>query len=343
VAHPPAAPRAAHALGVLTDSHGRTIRDLRLSITDRCNFRCVYCMDPGAEFLPPSERLTPVELERLARLAASMGVERIRLTGGEPALHPRLIEIIERIASIQGVQVAMTTNGSRASARAVSEWKRAGLTRLTFSLDSLSPERFTSMSRSNADPHAVIDAVRGAIDAGLSPVKINAVIVRCFNEEEIVPLAGLARTLAVEVRFIEFMPLDAGRRWRRDLMVPASEILERISRFVPLVPFGRRTEHDTAERYGFADAAPGSIGIIASVTRPFCGACSRLRITADGKVRPCLFSEREWGLMPLLRDGADDADLRRFLVDATWTKQPGHGISSDEFAPPPRAMYSIGG
>lgn len=340
---PPSAPRSAHDQGVLIDSHGRTIRDLRLSITDRCNFRCVYCMDPDARFMQRHALLTVDEFERVARVCAGLGVERVRLTGGEPTLHPRLTEIIERIAAIPGLEVALTTNGSRMNAGVAAEWRDAGLKRVTFSLDGVSPERFARMSRSTVAPETVLQGVRHALAAGLAPIKINAVIIRGMNEDEVVPLVGVARNFGVEVRFIEFMPLDSGRHWRRSMMVPAAEILERIQREYPLRPIGRRAAHDTSELFEFTDGSPGSIGLIASVTRPFCGACSRLRITADGKVRPCLFSEREWDLTPLLRGDADDIEIRRFLTDVTWTKQAGHGISTEGFAPPLRAMHAIGG
>ncbi len=340
---PPPAPTAAIAPGRMIDSHGRTIRDLRLSLTDRCNFRCVYCLEPDARFMRRLDLLTDDEIVRVASACIRLGVEKIRLTGGEPTLHPRLTSVIARVAALGVSDLALTTNGSRLAPHELAAWRDAGLTRITVSLDSVRPDRFAAMTRSRNTPEQVIDGLRRAIDAGFAPVKINAVLMRGLNDDEIVPLAALARELSVEMRFIEFMPLDDARGWDRSLVVPAAEVLERIAQEWPLMPEGRDTDSATALNFVFADGAPGRIGLIAPVTRPFCGRCSRLRITADGKVRPCLFSTREWDLRPLLRDGATDAEIDRFLIDATWTKQAGHGIDSTGFRQPDRAMSAIGG
>jgi cyclic pyranopterin phosphate synthase len=237
----------------------------------------------------------------------------------------------------------MTTNGALADERSLQQWRDAGLSRITLSIDAVDPAVFRAMTRANVGPERVIDAIAAALACGYAHTKLDAVVVRGLNEQEIVPLAGLARRFGVEMRYIEFMPLDSAHAWDRSKVVGASEIVERISDEHPLMALGRNEPSSTALEYAFADGAPGRIGIIAPVTRPFCGQCSRLRVTADGKVRPCLFSRQEWDLRPLLRGGADDDQIARFLVDATWTKQAGHGISSPEFRQPDRPMSAIGG
>ncbi len=335
-AHPP----------TLVDSHGRTIRDLRLSITDRCNFRCLYCLDPGTRFLDASSLLSDDELVRLARVCVSMGVRKIRLTGGEPTLHPRLTSLIARIAALPIDDLAMTTNGSRCDPGSLAEWKRAGLKRLTFSLDAVEPAAFARLTRAATPVNVVLDAIRGAQRAGFGaqgPIRVNAVLLRGHNDDQVVPLARLARDLGVEVRFIEFMPLDDAHGWSLDRMVPAREVIDTISAAFPLVPLGKAVESSTSDEFSFADGAIGGVGVIAPVTRPFCGACSRLRVTADGQVRPCLFSREEWDARAVLRDGGNDATLARFLADTTWSKQPGHGIAAPGFAQPARTMSAIGG
>lgn len=340
---PPPAPTRAHAMGVMVDSYGRVIRDLRLSITDRCNFRCVYCMEPDIRFMDRSEALTVEEIVRLARVCMSLGVEKIRITGGEPTVHPELARIISGLAALGPSDLALTTNGSLMGDGEIRSWRAAGLDRVSISIDSVRPERFSAVTRSRTPVETVFRAVEAAVRGGLNPVKLNAVVIRRVNDDEVADLAGLARRFGVEMRFIEFMPLDSAHGWDMSRVVPASEIVSRIERAYPLVPLGREGESSTSLVYRFSDGAPGRIGVIAPVSRPFCGACSRLRITADGKVRPCLFSRREWNIRRLLRDGAGDERLRRFLVDATWTKQAGHGIRSPGFAQPARPMSAIGG
>jgi cyclic pyranopterin phosphate synthase len=339
----PAAPAEARQPGRLIDSHGRTIRDLRLSITDRCNFRCVYCMDPDVRFMDQSELLGTDEIVRLAGICARMGVRKVRLTGGEPTLQPDLERIIAGIAGSTPLQIALTTNGSRCGLPELTRWRAAGLHRVSISIDSLRPERFAKITRSRTTPANVLDAIAAAKAAGLEPVKVNAVVVRGFNEDEVADLAGLARRFGIEMRFIEYMPLDSGHGWDRGKVVAADEIIARIAERHELVAEGRDDPSSTSLSYRFADGAPGRIGVIAPVSRPFCGACSRLRITADGKVRPCLFSRTEWDVRPLLRSGADDERLVEFLADVTWTKQAGHGISSAGFEQPERTMSAIGG
>lgn len=346
---PPAAPSAAHRQarhGQMVDSRGRAIRDLRLSVTDRCNFRCVYCMEPDVRFLPKRRLLSADQLIRLARICSGLGVQKIRLTGGEPLVYPELDKVIQGIATLDAaepLEIALTTNGSLLDDVRLAALRSAGLSRLTISIDSISSERFAAMTRSTVCPERITGAIEKSIVAGFSPVKVNAVVVRGWNEDEVPALAALARDLSIEMRFIEFMPLDSGRAWDSTRLVPAQEILTRIAEAFPLVPAQRDEPSSTAAIYRFADGAPGRIGIIAPVTQPFCNQCSRLRITADGKVRPCLFSNQEWDLGPLLRDDVADEQIATFLVDATWTKQAGHGISSSDFIQPARHMAAIGG
>lgn len=340
---PPPAPAHAHAQRRLVDSYGRTIRDLRISITDRCNFRCVYCMEPDVRFAPTSELLATDEIARVARIAASLGVRKIRLTGGEPTVHPDLARIIAAVRAAAPVDLAMITNGSLLTGDRLRAWKRLGLDRLTISIDSLRPDRFARLTRSQTSPDRVLGGVQAALDAGLTPLKLNAVLIRGFNDDEAADLAALARRFDIEMRFIEYMPLDSGHAWDASRMVPAAETLRAIETRYPLIPCEGDDPSSTARTWRFADGAPGKIGVIAPVTSPFCGACSRLRLTADGKVRPCLFSTTEWDLRPLLRAGADDEHIVSFLIDATWTKQAGHGIQHADFRQPARPMSAIGG
>lgn len=330
----------------MVDSHGRTIRDLRISITDRCNFRCVYCMEPDVRFAPPETLLTVDEIVRVATIAESLGVRKVRLTGGEPTLHPRLTDIIAGLAAATDVEVALITNASLLSRDSLRAWKNEGLARLTISIDSLRPDRFARLTRSTSSPAEVIEGVQMSLDEGLTPVKLNAVLIRGFNDDEAVELAALARTFGVEMRFIEYMPLDSAHAWDFSKWVSAAETRAAIERVFPLIACDDDEPSSTARTFRFADLPNESsarIGFIAPVSTPFCGACSRLRITADGKVRPCLFSTTEWDLRSPLRRGATDDTLAHFLIDATWTKQPGHGITSPDFVQPERPMSAIGG
>lgn len=335
-----------HSQRRLIDSHGRTIRDLRLSITDRCNFRCVYCMDPDVRFMDSAELLTPREMARLVRACVDLGVEHVRITGGEPTVHPELSRIIGLVAEIGVADLSMTTNGSLITRELLSQWKDAGLRRLTFSLDSVRAETFSAMTRSTSSALRVRESIELSIAAGLGPIKVNAVVIRGRNEDQIPALVRFAREVGFEMRFIEYMPLDSGRRWSTELLVPGHEILERARQAAELVPLGRAEESSTSETYAFADGAVSAnarVGIIAPVTRAFCGRCSRLRITADGKVRPCLFSLTEYDIRAPLRAGASDTELQDFLLDSVWSKQAGHGISAPEFEQPSRPMSAIGG
>jgi cyclic pyranopterin phosphate synthase len=342
-ASPAPMPAAVRQQRRLIDSYGRTIRHLRLSIIDRCNFRCVYCMEPDVRFMDRSELLTTAELVRLARVCRGLGVEQVRLTGGEPTVHPELTEIIRGVAPIFPGRVAMTTNGSLLMPERLAEWKRAGVSRITISIDSLSPDRFRALTRAPVTPEAVIAGIAAAREVGFASIKLNAVIVRGFNEDEIPNLAGLARRFGAEMRFIEYMPLDSGRKWDPGLMVSAVEVLARVQAVFPLREVGRDDPSSTAVCYEFVDGVPGRIGCIAPVTNPFCGACDRLRITADGKVRPCLFSRTEFDLRTALRSGASDGAVEDALLEATWNKQRGHGIAAPGFVQPQRSMSAIGG
>ncbi len=339
----PAAPAHIRAGGRMMDSHGRTILDLRISITDRCNFRCVYCMEPDVQFQPRENMLTPGEIIRMARVAQSLGVRKIRLTGGEPTLHPQLTEIISGIRAATDMEIAMISNGSLLTREKLSAWKRAGLDRMTISIDSVRADRFARVTRSTVTPEDVNAGIEMCVAEGLTPLKLNAVLVRGQNDDEAVELARLARRFGVEMRFIEYMPLDSAHAWDRSLMVTAQETLEAIEAEFALTPTNMDDAHSTARTYRFTDGAPGRIGFIAPVSNPFCGACSRLRLTADGNVRPCLFSTKEWSVMTLLRGGASDAELANFLIDVTWTKLAGHNIASPQFVQPERPMSAVGG
>jgi cyclic pyranopterin phosphate synthase len=339
----PAAPAHIRAGRRMMDSHGRTILDLRISITDRCNFRCVYCMEPDVQFQPRENMLTPGEIIRMARVAQSLGVRKIRLTGGEPTLHPHLTDIISGIRAATDMEIAMISNGSLLTREKLSAWKRAGLDRMTISIDSVRADRFARVTRSTVTPEDVIAGIEMCLAEGLTPLKLNAVLVRGQNDDEAVELARLARRFGVEMRFIEYMPLDSAHAWDRSLMVTAQETREAIEAEFALTPTNMDDAHSTARTYRFTDGAPGRIGFIAPVSNPFCGACSRLRLTADGNVRPCLFSTKEWSVMTLLRGGASDAELANFLIDVTWTKLAGHNIASPQFVQPERPMSAVGG
>jgi len=327
----------------LRDSHGRVIKDLRISVTDRCNFRCRYCMDPDVRFLRKVELLTDFEIIRLVRIASGLGVRHIRLTGGEPMVHPTLSALIRDLRKLDLEDIALTTNGSLSTRDDLAELKGAGLDRITVSLDTLREDRFAHITRSDATVARVLETVRWAKEVGLGPVKVNAVIMRGFNDDEVADLADLARSLGVDVRLIEYMPLDSGRRWDMKQVFTADEMFDAINARHALKAVGRTHRHAPATGYRFADGSPGRIGIIASVTRPFCNACSRLRVTAEGRVMPCLFSNDEWDIRSLLRSDADDKTIARALVAITLRKQAGHLIHTDDYQQPDRPMSAIGG
>lgn len=332
----------------LVDGFGRVHRDLRISVTDRCNFRCTYCMPAeGMQWQPRHQLLTFEEIERVAALFVDrFGFDSIRLTGGEPTVRARLPLLVERLAGL-GIDLALTTNGATLAADA-HDLRAAGLGRINVSLDSLRRDRFEAMTRRDS-LHRVLEGVRAAVAAGFAPVKINVVVVRGANDDEVVDFARFGRREGVQVRFIEYMPLDADAAWELRKVVPSAEIVEAISAELPLERIGR--DHDPAERYRYADAdlavgpVPGGeeIGVIGSVTEPFCSTCDRVRLTADGKVRACLFATEETDLRGPLRDGASDDDLAALVERTVAAKWAGAGITSVSFTRPSRSMSEIGG
>ena len=340
---PPRAPERARRPGHLLDSHGRRIQDARISLTDRCNFRCVYCMEPDDRFLPKMELLDLDEYTRLVDVLIELGIRTIRLTGGEPTLYPQLDELIELIGRKGLDDLAMTTNGSLLDPDRLSHWRRSGLRRLTFSLDTLREDRMAEITRSRTTVQQVLDAIEQARNAGFPRPKVNAVVIRGINDDEVADFAELARQRDLDMRFIEFMPLDSNRAWNRGHVVDADEMLDAIRDRYELRSDSTAGPHSTSMNWTFADGAPGRIGMIAPVSRPFCGACNRLRITAEGRVRPCLFSHEEWDIRSLLRDGSDDESIAAAIVDMAWTKQAGHGIDRSDFIQPERTMSAIGG
>jgi cyclic pyranopterin phosphate synthase len=328
---------------LLKDSYGRAIRDLRVSITDRCNFRCFYCMPQEAmEWKPKPEILTFEEIIRLAEIFVRLGINKLRVTGGEPMLRRDLESLIERLANIEGVEdLSMTTNAHflRGRAKAL---KAAGLQRITVSLDSLTPDRFALLTGRNELSQA-LEGIDVAIEAGLHPVKINCVSIRGINDDQAIRFAEFAREKSVSVRFIEFMPLDNGKIWRREMVMPGEELRRRIHDVYPLERVVSENLSETARRWRFADGSPGEIGFINPVTQPFCGHCSRIRLTADGMIRTCLFSTVEHNIKQLMRSGAANEELIEFIVATVEKKEDRHHINDPEFVQPLRTMSCIGG
>lgn len=324
----------------LIDGHGRVATDLRVSVTDRCDLRCTYCMpEDGLDWLAPAEQLRFDEIERLVALFVELGVRSVRLTGGEPLLRPRLAELVASLSSLGLEDLALTTNGTTLERHAAA-LHDAGLTRVNVSLDSLISHRFVEMTRRDALDR-VLRGISAAQDAGLDPVKVNCVVVGGTNDDEILDFVDFARRTGCEVRFIENMPLGAGGRWVPDRVVPAAEVLAVVTDRHELVPRARGAE--PASSYGFADGAPGGIGVIASVTEPFCADCDRLRLTSDGFLRTCLFAHDETDLRGPLRAGATDAELAASIRAAVAAKGPGHAIGARDFEQPVRVMSRIGG
>ena len=323
----------------LVDPFNRTVRDLRISVTDRCNFRCTYCMpEEGMQWLPRDEVLTFEEIERVARVCVErFGFDGIRLTGGEPTVRAHLPVLVGKLAAL-GVDVAMTTNGATFALLA-HDLKAAGLNRINISLDSLRPDRFLALTRRDALAQ-VLEGIDAAVAAGFAPVKINVVMIRGVNDDEAVDFAAFGRDKGVQVRFIEFMPLDADGAWSADKVVPAGEIVAAIDAAYPLEPVVHGSE--PATRYRYLDGK-GEIGVIPSVTQPFCENCDRVRLTAEGQFRTCLFAVDEHDLRALLRGGATDDDLATAVERAVGTKWAGHSIGRVEFVRPARSMSQIGG
>ncbi len=324
------------------DTHGRTVRDLRISVTDRCNLRCVYCMPAeGMPWLPRAEMLTYEELARLARVCVECGVTGIRLTGGEPTVRADLPVLVRMLGEIlPGLDLSLTTNALKLP-KLAGELRAAGLRRVNISLDTLSRERFHRLARRDRFEETLA-GLEAARRAGFSPIKINSVLMRGHNEDEAVPLARWAREQGFELRFIEWMPLDFGRTWDRSRLVTADEILAQVAAEFPLEPEPGADPSAPATMYRYRDGG-GRVGVIASVTRPFCGRCDRIRLTADGQIRTCLFAHDEYDLRGLLRSAADDDALERRLREAVLRKQPGHLISRPGFVQPARGMSAIGG
>jgi cyclic pyranopterin phosphate synthase len=354
---------------LLKDSYNRPIRDLRVSLTDRCNFRCFYCLPHGEPPIAPKEQmLSYEEIEYVCEIFVELGIEKIRLTGGEPMMRQDIEIIIGKLAKLKKMSdrlqfvddarkglppdhdqlkfvglkdLALTTNGYYLPDRAQG-LKDAGLDRITISLDSLKRDMFKRMTGVDVLDR-VLEGLEAAKTAGLQPIKINAVIVRGHNEDEVADFAAFAREHDVKMRFIEFMPLDSGHKWSRDDVVSGREIRERIEERFLLEPVNVSRGSETASRFRFADGAPGEIGIIAPVTEAFCGACSRIRLTADGQIRTCLFSAVEHSLRDVVRDGASRSEIIEFIRSVVLKKEPRHFINDPEFVAPSRSMSFIGG
>jgi cyclic pyranopterin phosphate synthase len=326
----------------LIDGHGRPIGDVRISVTDRCNFRCQYCMPAeGLPWLKRDALLTYEEITRLVRLLAAMGVHDVRLTGGEPLVRRDLWRLVEQLSAIEAVHdLSLTTNGYLLT-RQVGDLVRAGLRRINVSLDSLAPDRFFQLTRRDSLAQVLEGLEAAQRYEELRPIKVNVVALRDFTEDEVLRFAEFARRHPYEVRFIEFMPLDADHAWTRDRVLPNAEIVAMIDAVYPLEAVGRE-RHGTARRYRFADGN-GSMGFISPVSEPFCGDCNRIRLTAEGELRTCLFSLTETDLRGPLRAGATDAELEAIVRDAVWRKELKHHVNDPGFVQPARTMSRIGG
>ena len=333
-------------MAVLRDKFGRPITDLRISITDRCNYKCIYCRtgNEGALYgdLPFEEYL------RMARVLVGMGITKIRLTGGEPLLRKGVVEFVRQLSqlrqpngnSAEPLDIALTTNG-HLLADLAKPLKAAGLTRITVSMDAVDPDRFTRITRVPGGYDQVLAGIRAARRAGLWPLKVNCVLMRGFNEDQIIPFGMFAREEGVTVRFIEFMPLEEDRLWSHATVVTLEEILARMAEYRPLVEIPH-ARSETARRYRFDDGI-GEIGIIAPVSHPFCGHCSRIRVTSDGKIRTCLFSVWDHDLHAQMRRGASDEELAAFIREVVQKKEERHHIGEPDFVPASRTMVHIGG
>lgn len=327
----------------LVDSFGRVHNNLRISVTDRCNIRCFYCMPAeNVQFMPRADLLSFEEMERFVRICVGLGVNKVRLTGGEPLVRKDLSKLVAMIAAIEGIHdIGITTNGILLAEQAQELWD-AGLRRINVSLDALDPVKFKEITRREGY-EKVLEGIQAAQRVGFDPVKVNAVSVRGMTESEIVPFGEFARKTGAEIRFIEFMPLDADNAWERDKVLFAHEIIERLSaEIMPLIPIPDQNPHAPATEFVFQDGV-GRIGFIASVSQPFCMNCDRFRITADGKVRNCLFSLEETDIRGLLRGGGTDSEIADAVRSSVAAKWEGHQINTAKFIQPNRPMYSIGG
>jgi GTP 3',8-cyclase len=327
----------------LTDKFGRPITDLRIAITDRCNYKCVYCRtgNNGAEYA----ELPFADYARMARVFVGLGIEKVRITGGEPLLRRGVVGFVEELAGLRALDgrpldLAITTNG-HLLAELVQPLKDAGLRRVTVSMDAVEPERFARITRVPDGFQSVLAGIRAARKAGLDPVKVNCVLLRGFNEDQIVEFGKFARDEGVVVRFIEFMPLEEDRVWSPEIVVTLAEIVERMRAFRPLVEIPH-ARSETARRYTFDDGV-GEIGIVAPVSQPFCGHCSRVRVTSDGKIRTCLFSLFDHDLHAVTRRGGSDDDMAAFIRDVIGHKEARHHIGEPGFEKPSRSMVHIGG
>jgi cyclic pyranopterin phosphate synthase len=320
------------------------IHDLRVSITDRCNYKCVYCRtgEVGAQY----PELAIEDYLRLIQLFVSLGITKVRLTGGEPLLRHGLLDLVRKLSMLptpsgQPLELALTTNGHLLDSLAA-PLKAAGLNRVTVSMDAVDEPTFERITRIQGSYKAVLAGIRAARAAGLTPLKINCVLMRGFNDSQIEAFAHFAREENVVVRFIEFMPLEEGRLWTPEMVVPLHEIVARIGRVMPIIPLAARGPGETARRYGFNDGG-GEIGVIAPVTQAFCGACSRVRLTSDGKIRTCLFSQVEHDLYGRMRAGVSDNELRDYIFRTVQGKEARHHIGEPDFLKPSRSMVHIGG
>jgi len=328
---------------ILSDKFGRAITDLRISITDRCNYKCVYCRTGNEGALYGD--LPFVDYLRMARIFAALGIKKIRLTGGEPLLRSGVVDFLRDLAKLrsadgEALDLAMTTNGHLLAEMAL-PLKNAGLNRITVSMDAVDPDRFARITRVPNGYDHVLAGIRASRRAGLWPVKVNCVLMRGFNEDQIIPFGMFAREEGVIVRFIEFMPLEEDRTWSPAIVVTLDEIVQRMAEYRPLVEIPH-ARSETARRYRFDDGI-GEIGIIAPVSHPFCGHCSRIRITSDGKIRTCLFSVWDHDLHELMLHGASDEDLVEFIRGVVQRKEERHHIGEPDFVPASRTMVHIGG
>lgn len=326
----------------IVDRFNRSHNSLRVSVTDRCNIRCFYCMPLNVRFLPRSDLLTYEEIVRVIEIVARCGVNKIRITGGEPLVRADLANLIEMIAKISGIDdIALTTNGLLLSQHAEALY-RAGLHRLNISLDALDPKVFEQVARRQG-VEQVLEGIESAISAGFANIRLNAVSIRGITESEIVPLAKYARDTGLTLRFIEFMPLDGEKQWEKHTVLSGAEVKDIIHRQVaPLTPDHRNDPAQPAVDFRYADGR-GVVGFINSVTEPFCQTCNRMRMTADGKFRNCLFSAEEWDVRQQLRQGAEDAQIEATIRQCIETKKAGHGTDSYQFHRPSRSMHQIGG